>query len=159
MISRQFDSKADLCCCFRLVSMTQQPKPRSVRGHALFALIVSIALVLVFQVMASDGVGWGDVAVALAGALLLVAVIAILDRRRSKAVWVDNPTWKSKLLFGVGGIFLGLGLLYADSCLLHPRDLTPARFRQDVVLGAVAFGVPALVVLISELRKRKTSTR
>jgi hypothetical protein len=109
----------------------------------------------VFWVEASDRVGWGDAALAFGGAVLFVMALLCVGSLSNKAAWVDHPTWKTKLLFGLAGVLLGLGLLYADSYFLHPQDLTVTRFRHDILLGAVAL---ACAALFSELRKRSTSS-
>ena len=134
--------------------MIPNPQQRRFWHHMRFALVVTGLLLCVFWVEASDRVGWGDAALAFGGALLLVLAIILVGRQRDKAVWVDQPTWGTKVLFGLAGILLGLGLLYADAYLLHRRDLTATRFSHDILLGAIALLVPAFAALLSELRKR-----
>lgn len=116
--------------------MIPLPKPRGFWDYALFALIMTGALVFIFWLDASDEVGWADAALALAAAVLFVFAI-ILARRGEKATWIAQPTWHAYLLAVLGGFTLMFGAIYADAYLLHRRDLTSTRLWNDMVLAIV----------------------
>jgi uncharacterized membrane protein len=94
------------------------------------------ALVFLFWLEASDGVGWADAALAFAGAVLFVFV-TILARRGEKATWMARPTWHAYLLAALGAFVLMFGAIYADAYILHRRDITSNRLRHDTVLAIV----------------------
>jgi hypothetical protein len=116
--------------------MIPLPKPRGLLDYALFALIMTGALVFLFWLEASDGVGWADIALAFTGALLFVFA-TILARRGEKATWIARPTWPSYLLASLGAFVLMFGALYADAYILHRRDITSSRFRHDMAFAIV----------------------
>ncbi len=128
--------------------MIPLPKPRSFWDYALFALMMTGALMLSFWFEASDRVGWADAALALAAAVLFVSA-TILARRGEKAKWIAEPTWYAHLVIVLGVYFLAFGAIYADAYLLHRRDISFRRLRDDIVL---AVGLAA--VMFWSLRRR-----
>lgn len=116
--------------------MIPLPKPRGFLDYALFALGMTGALVFLFWLEASDGVGWADLALAFAAAALFVFA-TVLARRREKAQWVVRPSWNAYLLAALGGFALVFGAIYADAYLLHRRDVNSNRLSHDVVLAVV----------------------
>jgi len=116
--------------------MIPLPKPRGFWDYALFALVMTGALVFLFSLEASDGVGWADAAFAFAGAVLFVFA-TILARRREKATWIARPTWYAYLLAALGAFVLIFGVTYADAYILHRRDINSSRLWHDVVLAIV----------------------
>ena len=116
--------------------MIPLPKPRGFWDYALFGLIMTGALAFMFRLNASDGIGWPDAALALAAAVLFVFA-AILARRGERATWIVHPTWKVHLLIALGAFVLFFGAIYADTYLLHPRDITSNRHSHDVVIVLV----------------------
>jgi hypothetical protein len=116
--------------------MIPLPKPRGFWDYALFALGISVLLVFLFWVEASNGLGWADVVVALAAAVLFV-VAAMLGRRGEKAKWIAQPTWRVHLLATSGAFVLLFGVMYADAYLFHRWDITSNRLRHDMVLAVV----------------------
>ena len=116
--------------------MIPLPKPRGFWDYALFALVMTGALVFLFWLEASDGVGWADAALAFAAAVLFVFAV-ILARRREKTQWIAQPTWHAYVLALLGGFVLMFGAIYADTYLLHRRDITSSRLRHDIVLAIV----------------------
>ncbi|HEX7961154.1 MAG TPA: hypothetical protein VF493_14610 [Terriglobales bacterium] len=129
-------------------------KPRGFWDYALFALVMTGVLVVLFWLDASDGVGWADAALALAAAVLFV-VATILARRGEKATWVVRPTWHAYLLGNLGAFVLVFGAIYADSYLLHRTDITSKRLRHDTVLAAVF----TIGTLWSSRRRRSSSSQ
>ena len=113
--------------------MTFLPKPRGFWDYALFALVMTGFLTLLFWLGASDGIGWVDVALACAAAVTGVLTI-ILARRAEKATWIAQPTRYNYLLAILGGFGLVFAAIYADAYLLHRRDITFSRLRRDLVL-------------------------
>jgi hypothetical protein len=65
--------------------MIPLPKPRGFWDYALFAFVMAGALVFLFWLEASDGVGWADAAFAFAGAVLFVFATIIRDEIRTKS--------------------------------------------------------------------------
>jgi hypothetical protein len=116
-------------------------------------LLLTALLVWVFWVEASDRLDWDDAALALASAVLCVLAISIA-RRSEKAAWIMQPTWKAKLLVALGTLVLIFGAIYADAYFLHRKELTPARFRQDMIIDVIM-----LVAAFSPLRRRNTARR
>jgi hypothetical protein len=110
-------------------------------------------LMFLFWVEASDAVGWTDAALAFAAAVLCVFAI-FLARRAERATWIARPTWCVNLSAVLGAISLILGAIYADTYLLHRRDMTSSRLRHDIVLA----GVVTAAMLWSPLRRRPVST-
>jgi hypothetical protein len=133
--------------------MIPLPKPRGFRDYGLFVLFMTGLLMLLFWSEASDAVGWIDAALAFAAAVLCVFAI-ILARRAERATWIARPTRYVNLLAILGGIGLMFGALYADSYVLHRRDITFSRFRHDIVFA----GVFTVVMLWSSLKRRPVST-
>jgi uncharacterized membrane protein len=131
------------------------PKPRGFWDYALFALVMTGALLVMFWLEASDGVGWADAALAFTAAVLCVMAI-VLVRRREKATWMAQPTWYAYLLAVLGAFGLTFGTIYADAYLLHHRDITSSRLRHDMVL-AVLTAVTA--VMLWSLRRRPPARR
>ena len=122
--------------------MIPLPKPRGFWDYALFALVMTGFLILLFWSEASDGVGWADAALALAASGLFV-LGTILARRGEKARWVAHPTWHAYLLLSIGAFALIFGAIYADAYLLHRGDLTSNRLRHDIVPAVL---MPAAVL-------------
>jgi drug/metabolite transporter (DMT)-like permease len=89
------------------------PKPRGFWDYALFALVMTGALLFMFWLEASDGVGWADAALAFTAAVLCVMAI-ILVRRREKATWMAQPTWYGYLLAVLGALGLTFGTIYTQ---------------------------------------------
>jgi hypothetical protein len=116
--------------------MIPLPKPRGFWDYALFALIMTGVLVFLFWLEASDGVGWADATLAFAAGVLFVFAV-ILARRREKAKWIAQPTWLVYVLAPLGSFVLIFGAIYADTFLLHRRDITSNRLRHDMVFGIV----------------------
>jgi mannose/fructose/N-acetylgalactosamine-specific phosphotransferase system component IIC len=108
--------------------MIPLPKPRGFWDYALFALIMTGALLFLFWLEASDGAGWPDAALAGVAATLFVFA-TILARRGEKARWIAHPTWHAYLLVSLGAF----AFIYADAFLLHRTDLTSNRLRRDIV--------------------------
>src|SRR5471030_2908837 len=81
--------------------MIPLPKPRGFWDYALFALVMTSMLMFLFWLEASGAVGWADVALASATAVLFVLAI-ILARRGEKAKWIAQPNWLAYLLVPVG---------------------------------------------------------
>ena len=136
-------------CLLYLAPMIPLPKPRGFWDYALFALIMTVILLVLFRLEASDGGSWADVA--LAGVVAVLFVFAtILARRGEKARWIAHQTWRADLLVSLGVIVLMFGAIYADAYLLHPNDLTSIRLRHDIVLAVT---LPA--AWLWSLRRRK----
>src|SRR5713101_2476622 len=83
--------------------MIALPKPRGFWHYALFALIVTGALLFLFWMEASEGVRWTDATVAFAAAVLCVLAI-VLFRRGEKAKWIAQPTRYAQLIIALGAI-------------------------------------------------------
>ena len=138
---------------FTLGLMISLPKPRGLWDYTLFALVLTVALVSLFWLEASDGVGWADGVLALAAAALSVLGI-ILARRNEKAAWIVRPTWRTRLLISLGAFALLFAAIYLDAYILHRRDLTASRLSRDMAVGI------ALAVTSSwSLRRRNTPKR
>jgi hypothetical protein len=133
--------------------MISLPKPRGLLDYALFALVLTVALIGLFWLEASDGVGWADVGFALAGAVLSVLGI-ILARQNEKAAWIVRPTWRVRLLFTLGAFALLFVTISGDAYILHRRDLTASRFSRDMAV-CIALGVTSAW----SLRRRNTAGR
>lgn len=132
--------------------MIPLPKPRGFWDYALFALIMTGLLMCLFWVEVSDAVGWTDAALAFAAAVLCVFAI-ILARRAERATWIARPTWYVNLLAVLGVIGLVFGAIYADTYLLHRRDITSSRLRHDIVFAGVL-----TAAMLFQLRRRPVST-
>jgi hypothetical protein len=117
--------------------MIPLPKPRGFWDYALFALVMTGVLVLLFWLEARNGVGWADAMLAFAAAVLLVFGI-ILVRRGEKAKWIAQPTWHVYSLAALGTLVHMFGAICADAYLLHRADLTPNRLRRNVVIAIVS---------------------
>lgn len=117
--------------------MTPFPKPRGFWDYALFALMMTGLLFLLFWVNAIDRVRWSDALLAGMGAVLLVLGIIIM-RRGEKAKWIAHPTWRAHLLVTLGAVSLLFGAVYADAYLLHRRAITADRLERHVIPIAVA---------------------
>jgi hypothetical protein len=120
--------------------MIPLPKPRGFWDYALSALAMTGALVFVFWLEASDGVGWADAALASSAAVWVVFAI-ILARRGEKAKWIAHPTWHASVLAVLGSFVLMFSAIYADAYLLHRRDITSNRLLHDIVLAIVLTAV------------------
>lgn len=107
-------------------------KPRSFWDYAVVALGITGLLFFLFWLNASDGVGRADAALAFAVAVLSVFVV-VLVRRGEKAAWIARPTRFLNLLFVLGSFGLMFAATYADSFLLHRKDLTRGRLRDDTI--------------------------
>jgi hypothetical protein len=116
--------------------MIPLPKPRGFWDYALFALAMTGALVLLFWLEASDGVGWADAVLAVVASVLLVLGI-ILVRRGENATWIARPSWSVHLLVRLGVFVLIFGAIYADAYLLHRTDITSKRLRDEAILAIV----------------------
>jgi hypothetical protein len=116
--------------------MIPLPKPRGFWDYAIFALIMTATLWLLFWLEASDRVGWPDAMLA-CGAAVLFVFATILARRREKATWIAHPTWQAWLLVSLGAFALIFAAIYADAYLLHRRDLTPNRIWHDIIFALV----------------------
>jgi hypothetical protein len=55
-----------------------------------------------------------------------------------KARWIAQPTWYVYPLAILGAFVLMFGAIYADTYLLHRRDITSNRLRRDTVIAIVA---------------------
>lgn len=122
--------------------MIPLPKPRGFWDYALFALVMTGALMSLFWSEASDGVGWADAALAFAGAVLFVFA-TVLARRVEKATWIARPTWHVYVLGTLGAFVLIFGVVYADTYILHRRDITSNRLWHDMELAIVLTAVTA----------------
>jgi hypothetical protein len=130
--------------------MIPLPKPRGFWDYALFATLMTGALVFLFRLEASDRLRWADAALACVAAVLFVFG-TILARRGEKAGWLAHPTWHTYLLVCLGASALVFAAIYADAYLLHRRDLTFSRYRDDIVLAVV---MPAVFLWWSRRRFR-----
>jgi hypothetical protein len=117
--------------------MSPFPKPRGFWDYALFALVMTGGLLLLFWVDARDRLSWPDVPFAATGAILLVLAI-ITMRRGEKAKWIAHPTWRVTLLVTLGVVSLLFGIVYADAYLLHAREITSDRLQDNVTAIVVA---------------------
>jgi len=131
--------------------MIPLPKPRGFWDYALFALLMTGALMFLFWIEASDPVGWTDATLASATAVSFV-IATILARRGEKAKWIAQPTWHAYALVILGTFVLMFGAIYADAYLLHRRDLTFSRLRHDIVPAIV---LPAVFLWSSRRRFRE----
>jgi hypothetical protein len=121
--------------------MVPLPKPRGFWDYALFALMMTGVLVLLFQLEASGGVGWVDAALAFTVAALFVFA-TILGRQREKAKWIAHPTWHVYVLARFAAFVLIFGAICADAFLFHRSDITSSRLRRDTVVAiSVAIGL------------------
>lgn len=128
--------------------MIHFPKPRGFWDYAIFALMMTGGLSVLFQLEASDRIGWADAALAFASAALFVFG-TILARQGEKATWIKQPlTWRVNLMMTLGLVTLIFGALYADAYLLHPRDITAPRFWRNMIIAI-------LLTVASRNRKRK----
>ena len=114
--------------------MITLPELRGFWGYALFALINTGVLWTLFWLRASDRVGWADAGLAFVLAVLIV--LGIIFARR-KAPWIKEPTWRADFIAALVAFTLTFGAMYADAYLLHRRDITARRFRDDVVFFAI----------------------
>lgn len=128
--------------------MIPLPKPRGFWDYALFALVMTGALLFLFWLEASGEVGWDDAALAFTAAVIFALAI-VLVRGREKARWIAQPTWYAYLLAVLGAFGLMFGTIYADAYLLHHRDITSSRLRHDPV-----FSVGLTAVMLWSLRRR-----
>jgi Phage integrase family len=133
--------------------MIRLPKPRGFWDYALFALVMTGALMFFFLLEASDRVGWADAALAFVAAVLFVFTV-ILARRAEKAKWIAQPTLYACLLAGLGAFGLMFGAVYADAYLFHRRDITSSRLRHDMV-----FAVTFTAVMLWSSRRRLPARR
>lgn len=129
------------------------PKPRGFWDYALFALVMSGALLFLFWLDASDGVRWADATLAFAAAVLCVLAI-VLSRRGEKAKWIAQPTWYAYLLVFSVTFGLTFGAIYGDAYLLHRREITSSRLRHDMFLA-----VGSTAVTLWSLRRRPPARR
>jgi hypothetical protein len=134
-----------------LFHMIPLPKPRGFWDYALFALAMTGALVLLFWLEASDGVGWADAALAFAVAVLFVLAV-ILIRRREKAAWILHPNWFVYLIATLGAFVLMFAAIYADAYILHRKDINTYRLQRDI---AIAVAVTAATLWSSRRRSAK----
>jgi glucan phosphoethanolaminetransferase (alkaline phosphatase superfamily) len=135
--------------------MIPLPKPRGFWDYALFALAMTGALLLLFRLEASDGVGWADAALAFAAAVLFVLAI-ILTRRREKAAWILHRNWLVDLIATLGAFVLMFAATYADAYILHRKDISTHRLQHDVVF-AVAVTAATLWSSLRRSAKRQLS--
>lgn len=133
--------------------MIRVPKPRGFWDYALFALVMAGALLSLFWLEGSDGVGWADAALAFIAAVLCVLAI-VLVRRGEKATWIAQPTRYAYLLGVLGASGLVFGTMYADAYLLHRSDITSSRLGHDLV-----FSVGLTAVMLWYFRKRPPAKR
>jgi hypothetical protein len=133
--------------------MIPLPKPRGFWDYALFALMLTALLLLLFWVEASNGVGWADAALAFAAAVLCVFTI-VLSRRNEKAAWIVRPSRQINLLVAFGSFLLMFGALHADAHILHRGDISATRSSHDMIL-AIAFPIAVLL----SLRRRNVALR
>ena len=126
--------------------MIPVPKPRGFWDYALFASVMTGALLSLFWLEGSDGVGWADAALAFTAAVLCVLAI-VLVRRGEKATWIAQPTRYTYLL-GVLELLVWCLAMYADAHLLHRRDITSSRLGHDMV-----FSVGLTAVMLWSLRR------
>src|ERR1700744_5955924 len=108
--------------------MLPLPKPRGFLDYALFGLMLTCALELMFWVNSVNGIGWRDAVLAVVVAVLTVSLI-ILIRRGEKARWIASPSWKANALVTLGAIVWMFGVFYADALLLHRRGITFKELR------------------------------
>ena len=122
-----------------LGAMILFPKPRGFWDYALFALLMTGVLLLLFWSDASSGLGWADAELATAAAAIGVFAI-ILGRRGEKAKWIASQTWPALAIVVVGVFVWMFGAIYADAYLLHRSDITSKRIQHDAVLAIVLTG-------------------
>ena len=113
--------------------MIPVPKPRGFWDYALFASVMTGALLSLFWLEGSDGVGWADAALAFTAAVLCVLAI-VLVRRGEKATWIAQPTRYTYLLgvLGASGLVFG----YVRRCPPAPSQghhFQPTRTRHGVL--------------------------
>jgi hypothetical protein len=133
--------------------MVSLSKPRGFWDYALFALVMTGALLFLFWLEASDGVGWTDATLASAAAVLFV-LANVLSRRSENAKWIAQATWYAHLLAVLGGVGLLFGAIYADAYLLHRTDITSSRLWGDIALAVVM-----TAVMLWSLRRRPPASR
>lgn len=133
--------------------MIPLPKPRGFWDYALFALIMSGMLLLLFWAEARDGISWVDGALALAAAVFFVLAI-ILARRGEKAKWISQPSPYTYSLMILGTVVMMFGAVYGDAYLLHRTDISSSRVWHDIVLAVVI-----VAVMLWSLRKRLRPSR
>jgi len=133
--------------------MIPLPKPRGFGDYTLFGLIMSGALLFLFWLDASDGVRWTDATLAFVAAVLIVSVIIVV-RRGEKARWMAQPTRYAHLFAVLGAFGLTFGAMYVDAYLLHRRNITSDRLRDDMVSAVVLTSV-----MLWSLRRRRTAGR
>lgn len=131
--------------------MIPLPKPRGFWDYALFALLLTIGLVFLFWLEATDGVRWADAGLALAVAVVSVLGI-ILARRNEKAAWIARPTWLTRLLFSLAAFAVMLGAIYADAYVLHRSEFTTRRLSRDMCICV------AMAVAIAWSLRRQNDT-
>ena len=136
--------------------MTPFPKPRGFWDYTLSALALTGVLMFLFSLEASDRVGWGDAALASAAAVLFV-LATVLARRGEKAGWIAQPTWQVYPLALVGAFVLMFGAIYADTYLLHRRDITSTRLRRDMVIAIIGIAGTVWSSLRRHRSKRQLS--
>jgi hypothetical protein len=131
--------------------MIPLPKPRGFGDYTLFGLIMSGALLFLFWLDASDGVRWTDATLAFVAAVLIVSVIIVVCRGE-KARWMAQPTRYAHLFAVLGAFGLTFGAMYVDAYLLHRRNITSDRLRDDMVSAVVLTSV-----MLWSLRRRRTA--
>lgn len=134
--------------------MTRFPKPRGFWDYTLFAWAMTGMLVFLFWSEASDRVGWADAALACAAAVLFV-LATIIARRGEKARWIAQPTWHVYPLAILGTFVLMFGAVYADTYLLHHRDITYNRFRHDMVFATIFVATGTVWSLLRRHRSKR----
>ena len=129
--------------------MIPLPKPRGFWDYGLSALMFAGLLALMLWSEASGGFGWADAALALSAAVLGIFAIILL-RRNEKAAWIARPTWRVRLLLWLGIWLFVVGVISADTYLLHRKAVTGSQIVPFLVAAAAAF-VP--------LRRRRGTER
>jgi hypothetical protein len=140
--------------------MTPFPRPRGFWIFELpnlvfgaFAMVFIAPLVLgMFWVQARERIGWADVALASASAVLLVLFIMIIFfLRGEKARYTVQPNWLRCLVAGVG-LAIILGATCADTYLLHRSKFTSTRLCED---GVTVLIITAVLGFLKQNRSKR----
>jgi hypothetical protein len=123
--------------------MSRWPKPGSFWDYALPALFIAGMLLLLFWVRTSHGLRWGDAALALTASALVFGGIAALAPRHGKPRKPRRGGFWAGLVLFVAALGSMFGLLFADTYLFHPEDMSTRLLVNDGEIMAVVAGVAA----------------
>ena len=111
--------------------MIRFPKPRGFWDYALFALLMTGLLLLVWS-FSTYRIVWTDAAFAFVVATLLAACIVAV-RRNEKAKWIKRATWRTVLIVYITLSVLFYATDYARGYLLHHTTITAYQLRHDLI--------------------------